>query len=164
MSSNHLKYDTCAYASIIKESTKPLEYWLYRGKYETSIPCSNGNFTNNIDFPSRADVESELYGLTRPSTDCPSLKYDPTKNFNYPNFSPPIMCQSIYGITPSNLVNPTTNMLNENKEINNCTLPPTLENFGNYTKKDNGKTCTNGAQCKSGLCKMGKCASITSLV
>ena len=123
MSSNHLKYDTCAYATTIKESTEPLEYWLYRGKYETCNACVNGDYTNNIDFPARTDVESELFGLTRPGTDCPSLKYDPTKKFNNPAFSPPTMCQSIYGITPSNLVNPISNMLNENNlGINLCSL------------------------------------------
>ena len=124
MSSNHLKYDTCAYATTIKESTEPLEYWLYKGKYETCNECPNGNFTDNIEFTLRADVESELHGLTRPNSDCPSLKYDPTKNFNYPNFSPPIMCQGIYGITPSNLVKPKSNMVNEkNLGINKCCLP-----------------------------------------
>jgi hypothetical protein len=111
MSSNHLKYDTCAYATAIKESTEPLNYWLYKGKYETTNACSNGDFTNNVEFSSRADVESELFGLNRLSTDCPSLKYDPTKKFNNPLFSPPRMCQNIYGLTPSNLVNPTSNML-----------------------------------------------------
>jgi hypothetical protein len=133
MSSNHLKYDTCAYATTIKESTEPLEYWLYKGKYETCNACANGDFTNNIDFPSRADVESELFGLTRPGTDCPSLKYDPTKKFNNPLFSPPTMCQNIYGLTPSNLVNPSTNMLNPNLADNPCSLDNnnnTVEKFG----------------------------------
>ena len=139
MSSNHLKYDTCAYATTIKESTEPLEYWLYKGKYEVCTPCQNGDFTNNIEFTSRADVESELFGLTRLGTDCPSLKYDPTKQFNNPAFSPPIMCQSIYGITPSNLVNPTTNMLNENNlGINLCSTRPINNNIEEYSKISSG--------------------------
>ena len=150
MSSNHLKYDTCAYATTIKESTEPLEYWLYRGKYEICNGCSNADFTNNIDFPSRADVESELYGLNRPGTDCPSLKYDPTKKFNNPAFSPPTMCQSIYGITPSNLVNPISNMLNENNlGINLCSLNNyNIEHFG----KSNGNSCEHANECNSGKC------------
>ena len=134
MSSNHLKYDSCAYATTIKESTSQLEYWLYRNKYETCNACTNGNFTNNIEFSDRADVESELHGLNRPGSDCPSLKFDPTKPFNNPAFSPPIMCQSIYGITPSNLVNPTTNMLNEkNLGINSCSKK-VVEKFGNNSQ------------------------------
>ena len=142
MSSNRLKYDTCAYATTIKESTEPLEYWLYKGKYETCTTCSNANFTNNIEFSSRADVESELYGLTRPGTDCPSLKYDPTKSFNNPYLSPPIICQSIYGLTPSNLVNPTTNMLNENNlGINLCSIKPNTNT--NIIEKMTDTPCTN---------------------
>jgi hypothetical protein len=131
MSSNHLKYDTCAYATTIKESTEPLEYWLYKGKYETCNACPNGDFTNNIDFTSRADVESELFGLNRPGTDCPSLKYDPSKPFNNPLFSPPTMCQNIYGLTPSNLVPPKSNMLNDNLGANSCTIASNkiIENF-----------------------------------
>jgi len=131
MSSNHLKYDTCAYATTIKESTEPLEYWLYKGKYETCTPIQNADYSYNIEFPFRADVESELFGLTRLGTDCPSLKYDPTKPFSNPVFSPPIIGQSIYGITPSNLVNPKTNMLNENNlGVNLCSLPkPNIEKF-----------------------------------
>jgi len=172
MSSNRLKYDTCAYATTIKESTEPLEYWLYKGKYETCTTCSNANFTNNIEFSSRADVESELYGLTRPGTDCPSLKYDPTKSFNNPYLSPPIICQSIYGLTPSNLVNPTTNMLNENNlGINLCSIKPNtnvIEKMTNtscantqykdkyddtcYPLKENGKSCSNDNECKYGRC------------
>ena len=137
MSSNRLKYDTCAYATTIKESTEPLEYWLYKGKYETCTTCSNANFTNNIEFSSRADVESELYGLTRPGTDCPSLKYDPTKSFNNPYLSPPIICQSIYGLTPSNLVNPTTNMLNENNlGINLCSIKPNTNVIEKFTSTE----------------------------
>ena len=125
MSFNHLKYDTCAYATTIKESTEPLEYWLYKGKYETCSPCKNGDFTNNIDFSIRMDVENELFGLTRLGSDCPSLKYDPTKPYNNPMFSPPTICQNIYGLTPSNLINPISNMLNENNlGSNSCIIKP----------------------------------------
>lgn len=136
MSSNHLKYDTCAYATSIKESTEPLEYYLYRGKYETCTACASNDYTNNLEFEVRADVESELHGLTRPGTDCPSLKFDPSRPYNNPMFSPPTMCQNIYGLTPSNLVNPTTTMLNENNlGVNLCSLPqatvPTVELFTN---------------------------------
>jgi hypothetical protein len=159
MSSNHLKYDTCAYATTIKESTEPLNYWLYKGKYETCNACANGDFTNNIDFPSRADVESELFGLNRPGTDCPSLKYDPTKQFNNPTFSPPIMCQSIYGLTPSNLVNPTTNMLNENNlGINLCSIKPNSDTVENFSRcKSYAEACKKDSEC----CGNRKCGSNT---
>jgi hypothetical protein len=124
MSSNRLIYDKCAYASEIKESTGPLEYNLYKGKYENCKQCPVGEFPNDVDFGNRADVESELYGLPRQGTKCPSLKYDPSKPFKRPEFSPARMCENIYYITPSNLEKPTTNMLNENKlGVNYCQLP-----------------------------------------
>lgn len=122
MSSNRLIYDKCAYASEIKESTSPLEYYLFKGKYESCKQCTVGNFTNNLPFDLKTDTESELLGLTRPNTKCPSLKYDSTKGYNNPMFSPAIMCQSIYQLTPNNLEKPTTNMLdNKNLGINFCT-------------------------------------------
>ena len=76
MSSNRLIYDKCAYATEIKESTGSLEYNLFQGKYESCKQCTVGNFTNNLPFGPKTDTESELLGLTRPSTKCPSLKFD----------------------------------------------------------------------------------------
>ena len=123
MSFNRLQYDECAYSKEIKESTGSLEYNLFRGKYENCKQCPVGEFTNIIEFGDRADVESELYGITRPGTLCPSLKFDPSKEFKYPEFTPPRTCESIHYITPNNLKKPTTNMLNEeNLGINFCHL------------------------------------------
>ena len=122
MSSNRLIYDKCAYAAEIKESTEPLHYNLFAGKYESCKQCTVGDFTNNLPFGPKTDTESELLGLTRPSTKCPSLKFDGTKKFNNVKFSPAIMCQGIYQLTPNNLVRPTTNMLDDKKlGINFCT-------------------------------------------
>ena len=123
MSSNRLIYDKCAYATEIKESTSPLEYYLFKGKYENCKQCPAGDFTNVVEFGSRADVENELYGLSRPGSLCPSLKYDPTKEFKLPEFSPNKMCENIHYITPNNLEKPKSNMLNEkNLGINFCPL------------------------------------------
>ena len=119
MSSNRLIYDKCAYATEIKESTRPLEYFLFKGKYENGEKCSISEFPNILEFGNRADVENELYGLNRVGTLCPSLKYNPTNNYKGYNYSPPRMCESIYKITPNNLEKPTTNMLKSiNTQIN----------------------------------------------
>ena len=123
MSSNRLIYDKCAYATEVKESTGSLEYNLFKGKFENCKQCPVGDFTNNLEFGSRADAESELYGLSRPGTLCPSLKYDPSKEFKNPELSPAVMCHSIYYVTPNNLERPTSNMLNENNlGINSCNM------------------------------------------
>ena len=39
MSSNRLMYDTCAYKKKLEESTTPLDYNLYTGKYENCSKC-----------------------------------------------------------------------------------------------------------------------------
>lgn len=123
MSSNRLIYDKCAYATEIKESTSPLEYNLFKGKYENCKQCPAGDFTNVVEFGSRADVENELYGLNRPGTLCPSLKFNPSKEFKSPEFSPSAMCENIHYITPNNLEKPKSNMLNEkNLGINFCPM------------------------------------------
>ena len=122
MSSNRLMYDRCAYATEIKESTEPLEYNLFLGKYENCKTCPVGNYPNILPFGPRTNVESELWGITRPASDCPSKKFVANSDFkNKLPFSPPEMCQSIYGITPNNLVKPKTNMINNNNlGINFC--------------------------------------------
>ena len=113
MSYNRLIYDNCAYTAEIKESTSPLEYFLYKGKYENTKACPNNDFSNMIDVENRADVENELFGLKRTNTKCPSLKYDPIVDYKNPDLSPNKLCESIYYITPNNLVKPTSNILNE---------------------------------------------------
>ena len=111
MSSNRLKFDSCAYSKLIQESTQPLEYKLYKGKYLLDTKCPVGDFPNELDFASRADMENELYGLNRLGTRCPEFKYHPNSNFKIANLSPARMCENIYYITPSNIQKPTTTMI-----------------------------------------------------
>ena len=71
MSSNRLIYDTCAYKKRLLESTGPLNYSMYTGKYENCAKCRvefgtvGGNgvslFNGNL-----VDLESDLRGQTRP--------------------------------------------------------------------------------------------------
>jgi hypothetical protein len=121
MSFNRLTYDNCAYSTTVKESVSSLDYNLFKGKFENCGQCKTGDFTNVLAHEVRADVESELLGLPRPNSKCPTNQYDPSKPYNKPDFSPPTMCQSIYYITPSNLTKPTSNLLNEaNLTTNFC--------------------------------------------
>lgn len=125
MSFNRLQYDSCAYATDLKQSVTPLEYQLFVGKYENEKPCpcnSEGNSLDkcNVDFATRADVENELYNLNRPGTLCPDKKYNPKeKNFNH-TYHPPTLCQGIYHITPTGLKKPESNGLNENNIKVSC--------------------------------------------
>lgn len=88
MSSNRLSYDSCAYEKSLQQSTSPLDYMLYTGKYENCAKCRiefgtvGGNgvslFSGNL-----VDLESDLRGQTRQSSLCPSKFYTPEcKNCN----------------------------------------------------------------------------------
>jgi len=82
MSSNRLIYDECAYKKTLQQSTDPLEYALYTGKYENTAKCRielgsvGGNgvslFNGNL-----VDLESDLRGQTRQTSLCPCHKYGP---------------------------------------------------------------------------------------
>lgn len=55
----------------MEESISPLDYNLFRGKYENCKQCPVGAHTNNLEFGSKTNVESELFGLTRQESKCP---------------------------------------------------------------------------------------------
>jgi hypothetical protein len=112
MSFNRLTYDSCAYSKTLQESTDPLEYNLFKGKFESCITCPVGDFTNNLEFGTRVEVESDLKGQLRLGSKCPSEKF-PTNAGHAAAFTPAITCQSIYNLTPNNLVKPTTNGLKD---------------------------------------------------
>ena len=120
MSFNRLKYDNCAYTKEISESVSPLDYYLFKGKYENCEQCPVGNATNNLEFGKKANLESELYGLNREQSKCPSKKYDPSKPFTKPDFSPSRLCESVYYITPTNMKMPTSNGIDDSSLGVNC--------------------------------------------
>jgi len=120
MSFNRLKYDNCAYSKELIESTSPLEYNLFKGKYENCKQCPVGTYTNNLEFGSKTNVESELYGLTRQDSKCPDKKYNPEAPSSTLNYSPAQMCESIYYVTPTNMKMPTSNGLNDILSKNTC--------------------------------------------
>ena len=82
MSSNRLIYDNCAYNKKIQESTSPLNYTLYPGKFENTSKCRielgsvGGNgvslFSGNL-----VDLESDLRNQSRPASLCPKNYYQP---------------------------------------------------------------------------------------
>lgn len=82
MSSNRLIYDECAYKKTLQQSTDPLQYALYTGKFENTAKCRielgsvGGNgvslFNGNL-----VDLESDLRGQTRKTSLCPCDKYGP---------------------------------------------------------------------------------------
>ena len=98
MSSNRLSYDACAYEKSLQQSTSPLDYVLYNGKYENCSKCRfefgvvGGNGVSLFDG-NLVDLESELRGQTREASLCPSKFYTPNcKNCN--NGSRGLPCSS----------------------------------------------------------------------
>ena len=72
---NRLSYDNCAYQKRLYESTSPLLYQLYEGKFQNCNKCTYQNqFWRPYDL---VDLESELKNITRPNSKCPQLKYNP---------------------------------------------------------------------------------------
>ena len=120
MSSNRLMYDKCAYSKEVEQSTSPLQYQMFKGKFENCKKCAIGNHTNILDFGKRADVESELRNQTRTSSNCPTLKYNPKKPYKGVPFTPPEVCDSIYHLTPNNLEKPTAPGYDTKKLAKNC--------------------------------------------
>ena len=120
MSFTRTQYDSCAYAKEVQESTSPLEYRLFKGKYENCKQCPVGSHTNNLEFGSKAAVESELFGLTREQSKCPDKKYNPNKPGAKADFSPARLCESIFYITPTNMKMPTNSGINDKALGTNC--------------------------------------------
>lgn len=110
MSFNKIKYDQCAYTQSLKESTTPLEYNLFKGKYENCQSCTQTNLPNIIQFGAKVDIENELFGLNKPFTKCVNDKNFQTNTNIVIN---PLLCE--HNITPSNMPFPKSNGLNYSK-------------------------------------------------
>jgi len=86
MSSNRLSYDTCAYKERIGRSIAPINHILDQSRYEHSSKCRHelglvGEptvYMKSIEG-GMVDLESDLRGITRQNTQCPSYKYLPQK-------------------------------------------------------------------------------------
>jgi hypothetical protein len=74
---DRLRYDRCAYARDLYESTSPMKYMLYEGKYENCGKCvyDEHSFYRPFDL---VDQESELKNITRLASKCTQFKYSPT--------------------------------------------------------------------------------------
>ena len=114
MSSNRLSYDNCAYQKSLEQSTAPLDYMMYEGKYNNTAKCRiefgvvGGNdvslYSGNL-----VDLESDLRGQTRYASSCPSKMYNPN-------------CASLMNGLPSD--DPKCKSL-KLKNLKNCNYPNT---------------------------------------
>lgn len=73
--SNRPIYDNCSYQKQIYESTSPLSYNLYQGKFENCNKCIYDRFWTPYQL---VDIETELRNQTRPLSNCDEFKYSST--------------------------------------------------------------------------------------
>jgi hypothetical protein len=73
-----VEYDNCAYNQKLYESTEPLVWRMYSGKFENCEKCvyDKNNFWRPFDNEI-VDTESELKNITRKNTRCNRQKYNP---------------------------------------------------------------------------------------
>lgn len=73
------KYDNCAYQTSLNESTSPLKWMMYGGKFENCGKCVFDDKSFYRPFDAKIiDAENELKNITRRSSRCPQHKYSPT--------------------------------------------------------------------------------------
>lgn len=74
--SNRPMYDQCNYQKRVFESTSPLGYVMYHGKFENcnKFSCNDTPIRTPMEL---VDVESELRNITRPLSECDQHKYNP---------------------------------------------------------------------------------------
>ena len=81
MSSNRLMYDTCEYKTRLNESADTLEYTLDPIRYENCNKCRmelgvvGGSAVSHIQG-NLVDLETDLMGITRKASLCPTKKYN----------------------------------------------------------------------------------------
>ena len=126
--SNRLLYDNCEYQKKLSESTTPLYYQLYGGKFVNDQNCMNRtkHFWKPYDL---VDYESELWNITRHNSRCPQFKYNPlcvrnescisTHDRTVPIVIPaslcPIVTNNIQKTTDTGIYTPLTSMINTNE-------------------------------------------------
>jgi hypothetical protein len=80
MSSNRLSYDTCEYKQRLNESVGPLQYILNPMRFENCNKCRmdlgvvGGTGVSNIKG-NLVDLETDLFGITRKASLCPTNQY-----------------------------------------------------------------------------------------
>jgi hypothetical protein len=88
MSFNRLNYDPCTYMHNLRQSVGAADYQLATPvphcqpcfSTDPALRMGTGGVSTCVDKP-LVDVDSELIGITRQATNCPTQKYIPTGDF-----------------------------------------------------------------------------------
>lgn len=77
-SNNRLIYDKCAFEQNTEQSTKPMSFDFFKGKFVNSSKCETGNgLPNDQDYSTRVDIETDLLNRTNISSRCDETKHTP---------------------------------------------------------------------------------------
>lgn len=133
MSYNRLSYDQCAYKTEMNQSVGPLEYLLNPMKYENCQKCRHefglvgGSDVSQIKG-NLVDLENDLRGATRATTNCPSKKFQPSNKKTLTVSGSQCNSSRTVDLTPVHL--PPCQMLRypsiplpEAPQYNNCPAP-----------------------------------------
>ena len=117
MSSNRLMYDTCEYRTRLNENAGTLEYTLDTVRYENCNKCRmelgvvGGTAVSHIQG-NLVDLETDLMGITRKASLCPTKKYMSSCS-----------TQNIANCKPNNIVYKDTNGNEHVIDTNKVHLP-----------------------------------------
>ncbi len=145
--SNRSIYDCCDYSQQLQQSVDPLQYNLYFGAQENCSKCIDKKAWFRQD-KQVVDIESELWNITRPLSNCDQLKYNPncetspecisTFADNVPRILSPSLCPIVYNNIPIQtspgytVPDPNICTQDEYREVDN------VDTYESYTKKNSG--------------------------
>ena len=96
MSFNRLMYDDCACKQKTVDSTTPMQYQLYKGKYENCNKCTaeGGVGRDTISYGELVNIENELRNQTAATSVCPSKKHNPKTANKGVSINEPSICNN----------------------------------------------------------------------
>ena len=96
MSFNRLMYDECACKQKTSDSTTPMEYQLYKGKFENCNKCATEGAVprDTISYGELVSIESELRNQHRATSICPTNKHNPKKANKGVAINDPSVCNA----------------------------------------------------------------------
>jgi hypothetical protein len=92
MSLTRLSYDECAYNKALKQSTSPLNYMLYPGKFYNCSKCrielgQVGGNNVSLYNGNLVDLESNLMGIDNKTNKCNKVVRNPLENAKLNNLN-----------------------------------------------------------------------------
>ena len=143
--SNRQIYDCCKYSQDLQQSVDPLQYNLYFGAQENCTKCIDKKAWFKQD-KQIVDVESELWNITRPLSDCDIHKYNPecktspscisTYDPDVPRILSPSLCPIVYNNIPIQ-TNPGYTVPNTDVCGDSWTRADSVDTYKNYDSVNN---------------------------